>query len=350
MRTSRIRQVSVALAATAALLAAPVYAADPPGLFADVPFSDPAYQTINRLASTCLFIGFPDCCYSRRALTRYEFAVVVQQTVTSVRLATAGGLETNRTKNPTTAVVRSTPNTLADQVCAVRSPVGEFRRELKMLNVDVDATDATLADLERRAAGLPIGFELLAERQKRVFNLERIKELASGTPAARARLGLQFLREETERPSPPLSAGGDLYTHRHTLASIARAMVAQPLNPASLRDAFRKAPPGELREWLAVLVAPYDAGEALTLTLRITSDAAQPAALRELAIRALERHPSPTTTRLLLGIMQNDPTVQVVLRGPNSPEDLRYDYPLRRAAREVLAEFVGMPGIPDAVI
>jgi len=128
--------------------------------FADVPQDHWAYDSVNTLAERGLVNGYPDGMYGgKRAMTRYEFAVVIARMIPTLEEYIRTEMRT-ATPPTTTPEVKTTPPTdtsnlvTKGDLAAVRKLVDEFRPEISMLRVDVDGLKKDLAALEGRVSVL----------------------------------------------------------------------------------------------------------------------------------------------------------------------------------------------------
>lgn len=137
--------------------------------FPDVPDNHWAYQALQNLKDKVLF-GYPDGLYrGSRPMTRYEFAVAVNQ-LWQVLAGRVSGVE-DQVKSleemikgqdgAGTAAMRDQVASLGTKVNALESGMGdlkklttEFEKELAALGVDVDKLKADVASLDKRVEAL----------------------------------------------------------------------------------------------------------------------------------------------------------------------------------------------------
>jgi len=128
--------------------------------FADVPQDHWAYDSVNTLAQRGLIIGYPDGMYGgKRAMTRYEFAVVIARMIPLLEesIRTQIAQIPTPAKPPvtgTTPPVDLTSYVTKGDLLAVQKLVDEFRPELAMLRVEVDTLKKDLAGLTNRVVAL----------------------------------------------------------------------------------------------------------------------------------------------------------------------------------------------------
>ena len=149
-------------AVLAAGMVAPAMAQDQ---FPDVPDNHWAYEALKNLKDKCLF-GYPDGLYrGNRPMSRYEFAVAVNQCY-QMLTGRISGLEDQikalegmikGQDNSGLGALKDQMEALAKRVGTLESGhaelkklVGEFEKELASLGVDVDALKKDVADLDAR--------------------------------------------------------------------------------------------------------------------------------------------------------------------------------------------------------
>ena len=141
--------------AAAALMGAPVLVARAqtgPAAFPDVPENHWAYQSMRELAERGLVKGYPDGKFlGSRALSRYEFATLVDRLLQTVReVVQAPGPPAPRT--PGANVTQSDLN-------RIQVFVDTFSRELAAIQTDVTAAKADIAALREEISALRKGVD-----------------------------------------------------------------------------------------------------------------------------------------------------------------------------------------------
>ena len=155
---------------------APVFAQDGP--FKDVPNDHWAYQAIERLAKDKVFIGDTDGKFAgKRALTRYELAMVVDRIVRSMDeryvkaplpevKQVAAGVSMDQVQDLLGGYAKKSDIPMAakpvdlsglakqSDIDMIRKMVAEFQTELTTLGVDTDKAKKTLDNHEKRIAAL----------------------------------------------------------------------------------------------------------------------------------------------------------------------------------------------------
>ncbi len=130
-----------------AILAAIAVPAFAQGAFQDVPTDHWAYQAVDKLAQAGLIEGYPDGTFKgNRAMTRYEFAMVVARALESKALAGAVG-PAGPAGPPGPAGTGGGAGLTPEQQALLNKLQNEFAPELKRLRDD-------LSDLEGRVAAL----------------------------------------------------------------------------------------------------------------------------------------------------------------------------------------------------
>jgi len=128
--------------------------------FADVPRDHWAYDAVNTLSQRGLIIGYPDGTYGgKRAMTRYEFAVVIARMLPQLEEMIRQTVRDNQPDVPPAGPTGITEDQLNQRLQGyvtrqdfdtLRRLVDQFAPELQMLQVDVANIRRDLADLQKR--------------------------------------------------------------------------------------------------------------------------------------------------------------------------------------------------------
>jgi hypothetical protein len=180
----------------------------------------------------------------------------------------------------------------------------------------------------------------------RPFSLNDLKELENPNlkPVDRAVLGLRFYQAEAAYPTPyPRSPYTDFRTHDYVLARITARLAETGADVGTLRKAWERAEPGEIKDSLMIFLVLKGQVDLKEPASAYVLDRRNPMRLRELAVVALGKialkkgHHS--LGRVLARVIQEDSQAQYIAapaaRGA-VPGRMTRVYPVRRAAVEAI--------------
>lgn len=177
------------------------------------------------------------------------------------------------------------------------------------------------------------------------FDLTRLKELSDRAlkPVQKARLGLRFYRDEmVNRTPPPPPPFTEFKTHDYVLARITRKLREAGADPATLREAWSKGNPGEIKDCLMLFLFWRGDPELKEPVLTYLQDRSRPMRLRELAAETLGDYAvkaeDPEIGTALAKLARED--VHACYRqekGKNGePDRMFLIYPVKRAAIDAI--------------
>lgn len=169
---------------------------------------------------------------------------------------------------------------------------------------------------------------------QRTFDFGKLGRIKEGSPVERAKLGIEYIREEVDHPTPPYQGLGGIIHHDYILSQLAHALSAGEPDQDVL--------------WAEIQNNRQEVREVLTITLGLTGnrrvlgpvshylrDVTKPIVLREYAARALGEIDDLDSISVLVDVMLHDRLCYVRPVEPGSPPLERY-YQIRDAARLAL--------------
>jgi HEAT repeat protein len=191
---------------------------------------------------------------------------------------------------------------------------------------------------------------------RREFDFYKVGQLLKPTlgPQERARLGIQFIREEVANPTPTYMSLGEI-THEYVLAQLIGATgrpgpgVSEPAVDTAILWAAGRQAQGELRDMLFLVLAHAGDRRAREPVIAFLRDWTRDIFLRESAARALAEFDDPNVIPILLDVVRHDPAYRERRVYRDRPPERHYL--VRRGAWEALNRMrnKGTPLTPEAL-